>query len=143
MNRLRSRLTYANVTATLALFIALGGTSYAVSSLPRNSVGAKQLRKGSVTSRAVKDRTIALRDIARQARRALSGAAGPQGPKGDSGLVLHAAMNSAGAIVRGNAAAGGSAPGPGAFVVQWATDVSACDAVATLALVPGGPIEEP
>jgi hypothetical protein len=30
---LRTRLTYANVVATLALFIALGGTSVAASSL--------------------------------------------------------------------------------------------------------------
>jgi hypothetical protein len=28
-SRLRPRLTYANVTATVALFVALGGTSYA------------------------------------------------------------------------------------------------------------------
>jgi hypothetical protein len=31
--------------ALLALFIALGGTSYAAISLPANSVGAKQLKK--------------------------------------------------------------------------------------------------
>ena len=43
--RLRSRLSYANVTASLALFIALGGTGYAAVTLPRNSVGSAQLRK--------------------------------------------------------------------------------------------------
>jgi hypothetical protein len=29
LSNLRARLTYANVVATLALFIALGGSSYA------------------------------------------------------------------------------------------------------------------
>lgn len=48
--RARSRLTYANVTATLALFIALGGTGYAALTLPRNSVGVKQIRAGAVTN---------------------------------------------------------------------------------------------
>ena len=38
--RIRDRLTYANVTATLALFIALGGSSYAALKLPRDSVGS-------------------------------------------------------------------------------------------------------
>lgn len=33
----------------IALFIALGGTSYAAVSIPRNSVGTKQLRNGAVT----------------------------------------------------------------------------------------------
>lgn len=47
MSRLRDRLTYANVTATLALFVALGGTGYAATQLPRNSVGKAQLRKSS------------------------------------------------------------------------------------------------
>jgi hypothetical protein len=42
------RLTYANVVATLALFIALGGASYAAVVLPANSVGPKQLRSGAV-----------------------------------------------------------------------------------------------
>jgi hypothetical protein len=33
----------------LALFIALGGTSYAAAKLPRNSVGTTQLKSGAVT----------------------------------------------------------------------------------------------
>ena len=46
-----SRLSYANVVATLALFVALGGSSYAALKLPRNSVGAKQIRSGAVQPR--------------------------------------------------------------------------------------------
>jgi hypothetical protein len=45
---MRSRLSYANVVSTLALFLALGGASYAALTLPRNSVGTPQLRNGSV-----------------------------------------------------------------------------------------------
>jgi hypothetical protein len=51
MRQLRKRITYANVTSTLALFIALGmGTAYATSQLAPKSVGAKQLRPGAVTA---------------------------------------------------------------------------------------------
>jgi hypothetical protein len=35
----------------LALFVALGGTSYAAAKLPRNSVGTAQIRSGAVTQR--------------------------------------------------------------------------------------------
>jgi len=45
---LPDRLTYANVVATLALFISLGGASYAAITLPAGSVGAKQLRGNAV-----------------------------------------------------------------------------------------------
>jgi hypothetical protein len=41
----------ANAIAYLALFVALGGTSYAAISIPRNSVGTRQLRNGAVTGR--------------------------------------------------------------------------------------------
>jgi hypothetical protein len=47
------RLTYANVIATLALFIALGGASYAVTELPAHSVGTRQLKQGAVTPGAL------------------------------------------------------------------------------------------
>jgi hypothetical protein len=49
MKRLRGSLTYSNVMVTiLALLVIGGGTAYAASSmLPKNSVGAKQIRKGA------------------------------------------------------------------------------------------------
>jgi hypothetical protein len=42
--------TYSEAVATLALFVALGGTSYAVTSLPADSVGTSQLKPASVTA---------------------------------------------------------------------------------------------
>lgn len=42
------RLTYANIMATVALFVSLGGASYAAFSLPAHSVGARQLQHGAV-----------------------------------------------------------------------------------------------
>lgn len=49
MQKIRGRLTYANVTATIALFVALGGVSYAATQLPKNSVGSKQIKNNAVT----------------------------------------------------------------------------------------------
>jgi hypothetical protein len=40
----------ANVVAYCALFVALGGTSYAAIGIPRNSVGTPQLRSAAVTA---------------------------------------------------------------------------------------------
>jgi hypothetical protein len=55
---LRTRISYANVVATIALFIALGGTSYAALQLPRNSVGPKQLKKNAVTAAKIKRNAV-------------------------------------------------------------------------------------
>ena len=49
MKSFRRKLTFSNVVACLALFVALGGAGYAATTLPRNSVGAAQLKKHSVT----------------------------------------------------------------------------------------------
>lgn len=59
------RLSYSNVVGTLALFIALGGVSWAASA-PRNSVGTAQLRNGAVNSAKVKDKTITGADFKKQ-----------------------------------------------------------------------------
>jgi hypothetical protein len=48
MRRIRRRLTYANLMATLAVFIALGGGAYAALQLPKNSVKSKQIKNRSV-----------------------------------------------------------------------------------------------
>jgi hypothetical protein len=53
MKRFLPRLTYANVVASLALFIALGGAAVAAG-LPKNSVGPKQIKKNAVTAKAIR-----------------------------------------------------------------------------------------
>jgi hypothetical protein len=77
---LRGKLTYANVMATIAVFVALGGASYAAVVVPKNSVGTKQLKNGAVTAQKVKRHSLVATDFA-------SGRlpAGEQGPKGDPG----------------------------------------------------------
>jgi hypothetical protein len=51
---IRDHLTYANVAASLAVVLALGGTAYAAG-LPKNSVASKQIKNGTVTTKDVKD----------------------------------------------------------------------------------------
>ena len=60
---MRERLTYANVMATVAVFIALGGASYAAIRVPKNSVGTKQIRKDAVNGTKVKDNTLTGKDV--------------------------------------------------------------------------------
>ena len=89
LRRLISSLTYANVIATLALFLALGGSAIAVSQLPRGSVGTAQLRKSAVTESKVKNRSLLARDFKRgqlpAGPKGDLGPAGPMGPQGPQG----------------------------------------------------------
>jgi hypothetical protein len=66
-----------NAVALTALFVALGGTSYAAVKLPAGSVGSRELKKEAVT----------LPKVAPAARRALHGDAGPAGPAGPAGAA--------------------------------------------------------
>jgi hypothetical protein len=47
-----------NTIALIALFVALGGTSYAALNLPAGSVGTRQLRNGAVTPSKFSPRDI-------------------------------------------------------------------------------------
>jgi hypothetical protein len=51
------------VIAVLALFIALGGTSYAVKKLPKNSVSTKQLKNNAVTAKKIKNNAVTAKKI--------------------------------------------------------------------------------
>jgi hypothetical protein len=55
--RMRDRLTYANVIATLAVFIAIGGGAVAAINLP----------KDSVTTREIKNKAVKKKDLAKNA----------------------------------------------------------------------------
>jgi hypothetical protein len=52
------RLTYANVIATLALFVVLGGAGYAASQLKKNSVKSKQIKNGAVATEDLADGAV-------------------------------------------------------------------------------------
>lgn len=54
MKKVLGQLTYANVMATAAIFIALGGVSYAAFKLPKNSVGTKQIKDNAISGAKIK-----------------------------------------------------------------------------------------
>jgi len=89
--RVRGHLSFANVTSLMALVFAMGGTGYALT-LPKNSVGSKQIRKNAVTGAKVKARTLRASDFARgqlpvgpSGAPGAPGATGPTGPAGPAG----------------------------------------------------------
>lgn len=82
------RVRHSTAVAYLALFVALGGTSYAAIKLPGNSVGAKQIRGSAVGSAEVRDSSLRSRDFAPGLNLSgPTGAAGPVGPAGAPGAA--------------------------------------------------------
>jgi hypothetical protein len=138
LRRISQRLSYANVTATLALFVALGGSSYAAIKLPSNSVGPRQIRTGAVGSSEIHDRSVHLKDLTVSTRNALKGqkgdvgAPGAAGPAGAAAVKYFATVSPAGEFLRGNANSGGHAGSTGSYVVGFPASVSACSYSATL-----------
>jgi hypothetical protein len=121
MAALRPRISYANVVATLALFLALGGTSYAAL-----TITGKQVKNSSLTGKDVKNGSIAGGDVKKgsllsshfKAGQLTGGSAGPAGPSGPVGAT-------------GSAGTPGSpgAPGtPGVSGLQIVETLSASDA---------------
>jgi hypothetical protein len=84
--RLAKRLTFANTMSVIAVFIALGGTAIAVTQLPKDSVGAKQIKAGAVRSPEVKDFSLEAEDFAKGTLlKGDKGDKGEQGPAGQPG----------------------------------------------------------
>ena len=115
------RLSYANIVATLALFIALGGSSYAALKLPRNSVGSAQIRTGAVHSSDVADGSLAAKDLSAAAR-------------GGGGNVFFAHVSAGGSADRGNAKVA-ALESTGHYEVGFAQSPAACAWTATLGTV--------
>lgn len=80
---LRRRPSPALVIASIALAIALGGTSYAALVLPANSVGTRQLKANAVTSAKVLNGSLVKADF--KAGQIPAGPAGPAGAAGPAG----------------------------------------------------------
>jgi hypothetical protein len=102
---IRARLTYANVMATIAAFVALGGSSYAAFTLSENSVKSKHIVNGQVKRPDIRNNAVNSAKVAAgsllgsdfaagqllagppgpQGAQGPQGDPGPQGPKGDTG----------------------------------------------------------
>jgi|SRR5215218_7182015 len=73
-----------NLVGYVALFVALGGTSYAAIRLPADSVGTRQVKNNAITSGKVRDGALRTQDFATGTlRRGVRGPAGPAGSLAD------------------------------------------------------------
>jgi hypothetical protein len=101
MSRFRPHRPSASmVVALLALFVAVGGTGYAALSLPKNSVGSKQIRKNAVIASKVKKDAITS-----QGPQGLQGPQGVQGQTGATGpgqAVAYARIDNTGNVIEAN-----------------------------------------
>lgn len=94
---LKARASFANVMSILAVFIALGGSAWAVS---KNSVGSKQLKPGAVANSDLADDAVTSPKVAKGSLLGSDfapgqlpsgppgpqGERGPQGPQGEQGV---------------------------------------------------------
>jgi hypothetical protein len=148
IKRLRSSLTYANVISTLCLILLLGGgTAYAASQLGKESVGARQLKKGAVTpAKLSKASQAELRGPAGS-----QGPAGIQGPKGEPGAKgepgskgeagegatkLFAQIKEDGTVNTSSVPVKVDHYGNGVYLVDFGRDISHCVAVANEGSIP-------
>ena len=83
---MRERLTYSNVVATLALFLALGlGGAYAA-----DKITSKDIAKDAVTSKAIKNKTVKSKDVK---DKTLTGADYKDGSVGSQALAPTSVVN--------------------------------------------------
>jgi hypothetical protein len=109
--RSKIRISPASVLALVALFVALGGVSYAAATIngkniKNNSIPGKKLKNRAVTNKKVKPNSLGANRLTAAARASLrgaqgpqgaQGAAGPQGPQGPAGTALaYAQVNDTG-----------------------------------------------
>jgi hypothetical protein len=123
----RFRPSPAMVVACVALIVALGGSAYAALSLPKNSVGSKQIKKNAVTSAKVKDGTLTASDAK----------SGQFAAPGDLSKYLPLGGTAANSNALGGTPAGGFVHGAGKLLTAEFTGTSHSSAD-TFVPIPGG-----
>ena len=117
LDRLRPRLTYANVMATVAVFVALGGSAYAGAQIHGNqlvdrSVGGWKMRDDTLGFRQVKESVL-----------------GPV-PKAN-GLSLWATVGPNGSLIRGSGVVQALRSDEGRYRITFNRNVGSCAYLAT------------
>lgn len=141
-----NHLSYSNVTATLALFIALGiGSAYAV-----DKIGSKQIAKDAVKSKHIKNKGVRSSELAPGAVKSANvadgsllaedfragqlpqGEPGAQGPPGEPATRLFASVRGIdGDLVYGSGAISSTRISTGRYIVTFNRSLDGCVAVAT------------
>ncbi len=162
MRNIRSRLTYANVASSLALFLAVsGGTAFAAatigssqiksgavtnskiasgavsnSKLASNAVTGSKIKAGTITGSDIASNTITSANIQNGSLQASDFASGqlPAGPAGPAGpgASLNGVVGPTGTLEYGSGVAAVSVGGAGVYTVTFTKNVSQCPAVATI-----------
>jgi hypothetical protein len=96
--KLRPKLSYSNVIASIALFVALGGAAVAAG-LPKGSVGPRQLKHGAVTAGAIRKGAVTAGKLAPKS--VVAGKLGPNSvtPGNLGNGVITSAKIAAGAVI--------------------------------------------
>jgi hypothetical protein len=161
MKALKERLTFANVTSGIALFVALGGTGYAAANLPAGSVGTREIRTGGVGKSEIKTRAVAKSEVRTGAvgksEISTNGVGAAEVREGsidttelkDGGIEagdlsaaaqsalkvvdvpFRSAVSAAGAQTSGNAKGVAHAPDSGVYTLDFDPDLSSCQLSAT------------
>jgi len=126
---MRRHITPSLIISVMALFVALGGASYAAVKIPKNSVGAAQIKKNAVTSAKVRDRSLLAKDF--KAGQIPVGAKGDQGDPGTPATALFAAVSQDGSWLsdRSSDVSGVIKHGVGDYEVIMLADLTKCTAV--------------
>jgi len=125
------RPSHTTVVAYLALFVALGGTSFAAVRLSKNSVRSKHITNEQVRSVDVRNASLLAQDFA--PGQLPQGPQGERGPAGADATSLWAVVEEDGTLARGEGAVASSkVPGTtGRYTVQFNRDITNCAYQAT------------
>jgi hypothetical protein len=131
LKRLKGKLTYANVMATIAVFLVVGGGSAfaATQMLPKNSVGTTQIKNSAVTPAKLSSASKAALTGPKgatgpQGIQGIQGVPGVRGPSGANNLTVVQGPDVAGSEAHcpaGMVATGGGAQATGGFTEQFLT----------------------
>jgi hypothetical protein len=140
MRSSRPRFTYATVVSTLCLCLLVGGgTAFAATQiLPKNSVGAKQLRKGAVTP-AKLSKSAKTTMTGSQGPQGLQGIQGSKGERGEPGAPatkLFAQVQEDGTVNASGSPVTVHRSFPGQYLVNFGQDITHCAAFANQGGVP-------
>jgi hypothetical protein len=139
---MRRRLSYANVTATLALVFAMSGGAlaanhYLIESTKQIKPSVLKKLKGA---RGAKGANGTVGTIGPAGAAGAAGKEGPQGkegktgkegPEGESATKLWAAVNEAGALVKSSGAASAEKLSTGVYAVKFDQDITECALLGT------------